>query len=142
MTAPATKDIAIQRAEDFDLEWIWRDAGAPVDLTGMTASMVISRAFNSTPIIELTTGNGRITLGGSAGTITLHIDAADTSLLTFETALYNLYLVDGSTTIWLVKGGVTLNKGQYVEEVGSIAGSAIWGTSLELYRIRRTYRRR
>jgi len=42
------------------------------------------------PIIALTDGNGRITIGGANGEIDLFIDDADTEALTIESGFYDL----------------------------------------------------
>ena len=50
---------------------------------------------SSTLTISLTTENNRITLGGAAGTITLHISATDTAALTPGLYVYDLEVVSG-----------------------------------------------
>jgi hypothetical protein len=57
-------------------------------------------------LIELTTGNGRIALGGSAGTITLTISATDTAALTAGRGVYDLELVSGSGIVTRLLQGV------------------------------------
>jgi hypothetical protein len=53
-----------------------------VSLVGYTARMQVRSTLESAEaLIELTTANGRIALGGSAGTITLTISATDTRSL-------------------------------------------------------------
>lgn len=80
-------------------------AGDPIDLTGYTARMQVRRDIDATAIlIELTTENGRITLGGESGTITLSIDAEDTSAIP-RPGIYDLELEsDTGTVIRLLKG--------------------------------------
>lgn len=130
MTSPRSFDFSIQQGEDFDAVLIWRDSGEPVDLTGMSATLSIIRAFSSESILEMTTDNGRITLGGTMGTIVLHIDAADTELLTFDSAIYNLYAIDGETTYWLLHGRVILYRAQYVDEDSPTPRRAEWGDTI------------
>jgi|SRR6266850_1649274 len=85
----------------------------PVDLTGFTAKMDIRQAIaDATPLISLTTTNGRITLGGVNGTVTLFIAAVDTALLTFTSAVYDLDLVSATGVVTrLLSGNVLLSKG-------------------------------
>ena len=79
----------------------------PVNLTGYTARMQIrATAEASTALIELTTENGRIALGGTAGTITLTISATDTAALTAGRAVYDLELVAANGTVTNLLGGV------------------------------------
>lgn len=48
----------------------------PVNLTGYTARMQVRRQpYSATPLLELTTENDGITLGGATGEITLSISA-------------------------------------------------------------------
>lgn len=94
----------------FNIEWTQSDKVTAVDITGYTARMHVRSAVDSEDIlIDLTTANSRIVLGGTAGTIQLAITATDTAGLTFSTAVYDLELVnaggDGSVTR-LIYGGV------------------------------------
>jgi hypothetical protein len=79
------------------------------DLTGHTARMQIRREIESTTVmLELTTENGRITLGGDEGTIQLLISAADTSTLD-RSGVYDLELVEGEIVKRLIRGNINLN---------------------------------
>lgn len=80
----------------FNIDWIQKDAVTPVDLTGFTARMHVRSDIDAIdpPLIIFTTENGRITLGGSAGTIQLDMTATDTAALSFTTGVYDLELVD------------------------------------------------
>lgn len=93
----------------------WK-AGTPavaVDLTGYTARMQVRGEIEDvTFLIELTTENNRITLGGAAGTIDLYISAADTEALTWETGVYDLELIApglNGDVIRLVSGAVSVS---------------------------------
>ena len=72
------------------LTWKTGTPAAPVDLTGYTARMRLL-SIGREPL-DLTTDNGRITLGGADGTITLSIDAATTATLAPVTYQYDLEL--------------------------------------------------
>lgn len=85
----------------------------PVDLTGMTARMQVRESINATdPMLELTTENGGIVLGGDDGTITLLISAEDTTDLTPTVTtginarypVYDLELVNGTEVTRLFEG--------------------------------------
>ena len=85
----------------------WKDeALALVDVTGYTARMQVRPQIDSDTItISLTTENGRITLGGAAGTIELLITDEDTALLDPGTYKYDLEMVASiRTVIRLLKG--------------------------------------
>jgi len=61
-------------------------------------------------ILELTTSNGRISLGGVAGTVTLTIAASDTAALSAIEGVYDLELVSGDTVEKLLKGTFTVQR--------------------------------
>lgn len=86
------------------------DAGDPIDLTGYTARMQVRRDIDAaTSLIELTTENGRISLGGEEGTVTLNITADDTSTVP-RSGVYDLELESASgTVIRLLKGAFGLD---------------------------------
>ena len=50
----------------------------------------------SSEVLTLTTANGRISLGGAAGTLTLEISATDTANLTPSDGVYDLELTDAN----------------------------------------------
>jgi hypothetical protein len=52
----------------------------------------------------LTTENGRIALGGAAGTITLNVAATAMETLEAKTYVYDLELINGATVIRLLQG--------------------------------------
>ena len=63
----------------------------PIDLTGYTARMHIRETVSATEIIEAqTTANGRITIGASAGSITILIPPADMEEITPGTYVYDV----------------------------------------------------
>lgn len=84
---------------------------APTDLTGYTARMHIREEVDSTtPIIELTSTGGDITLDVLVGKITVTISATVTATFTFETAVFDIELEDGSGEVTrIAEGEVTLS---------------------------------
>ena len=84
----------------------------PIDLTGYTARMQIRQtAESSTFLAELTNANGGITLGGTAGTVTIVMTAAVTAALTAGRAVYDLELVPpNSKTIRWLAGTVNITR--------------------------------
>lgn len=78
-----------------------RTPGTPVDLTGCMAEMQIVSTYGISPRYSLssvsaTENGGIITLGGTAGTVTITIPPSDT--LTINTGVYDLKIKfpDGS----------------------------------------------
>lgn len=111
--AAAAYDLPdIEQGADYFLTFTYQDQnGTPVDLTGYTARMMLRVTYDDpTPLIELTDANGRLVLGGTAGTIDIHITATDTANLSFKTAKYDLELVDSTGVVTrLVMGSVRLS---------------------------------
>ena len=107
MSAPAeTYDITADQGATYSVVITYKNSnGTPINLTGYTARMQLRASYASaTAALSLTTENGRIALGGAAGTITLTVAAATMETLEAKTYVYDLELVDGSTVIRLLQG--------------------------------------
>lgn len=105
-----TYSLLIERGATFSQHLVWRDSEDDlIDLTGYTARMQIRPKPAGAVILELTDVNGRIVLGGTAGTIDLSITAADTSTLPSGTYVYDLELVNGTTVYRLMQGTLTVS---------------------------------
>lgn len=108
----ARLNIVIEQGADLDKTLTWKDsAGVPIDLTGFSAEMDI-RDSQPDPITlyELSTVNGRIVLGGAAGTIQLLIPAADSEAFTWTSGVYDFELTDTSSKVRrLFKGTITID---------------------------------
>jgi len=79
----------------------WSDsAKTPYNLTGYTARMQVrANVSSSTVILELTTGNGRITLGSSDWNVNLLVAANVTANLTAGLYVYDLEVVSGAGVV-------------------------------------------
>lgn len=83
----------------------------PVNLTGWTARMQARRNVGDAVVLfNLTTENGGITLGGTAGTIELVITSTETATFAWKNAVWDLELVapDGTVTRF-VEGAVAVS---------------------------------
>jgi hypothetical protein len=109
----AEYDITIRQGSTYRLPIIWKDSnGEPINLTGYVARMQVRPGVCSPDVIvELTTANGRITLGGSTGTIDLEIPATVTAAITDGCGVYDLELEssDGTVTA-ILAGAVTFER--------------------------------
>ena len=87
-------------------------AGSSINLTGFTARMSLRTDIeDSSAILSLTTENGRIALGGGAGTITLTVSASDTAALTAGNGVYDLEIVSsGGVVTRLIEGSYTISR--------------------------------
>lgn len=71
--------------------------GTVFSLAGHTARMEVRRTLDaSSAIVSLTTANGRITINGSLGTITLTLSASETAALN-QSGVYDLEIVKTAT---------------------------------------------
>lgn len=110
--AAAKHDIVIEQGATFQLNLLWKDSGGnPINLTGYTARMQVRRRVNSdTTLLDLTTENGGITLGGAAGTINVIAAATATDDIAEKTGVYDLELVSGAGIVTrLIEGCVTIS---------------------------------
>jgi hypothetical protein len=110
--AATTYDILIEQGATYSQVITYKEAGVAVNLTGYTARMQVRATLESaSTLVELTTANSRIALGGTAGTITLTISATDTAALTSGRGVYDLELVSGSGIVTrLLQGVATISR--------------------------------
>jgi len=108
-------DFEVEQGGTFNPTLTWKDStGALVNLTGATARMQVRDNHGAaTTVLELTTENGRITLGGAAGTIALLVSAADMAAIVVPDApgprptrdcVYDLELVIAGVVTRLLRG--------------------------------------
>lgn len=109
----AVKNLVIEQRATYRKKMTYRDKfKKPINLTGYGARMQI-RDGDDLLIADLSTENGKIILGGARGTIELVIPVAETSLMTFATAFYDLKLIaPNGDEIRMLQGKVTLSVGK------------------------------
>lgn len=90
------RKLTIDQGATFDETVIWklgesRETAVPANLTGCTAQAHIRPDIDS-PIVlmDLSTENGRIILGGAEGSIRIYIDANDTAAIDWGVGVYDL----------------------------------------------------
>lgn len=107
-----TYHFSMEQGSTFTRSITYKDSNdTAIDLSGYTARMQLRKNIDdSTTLIELTTSNGRITLGGVAGTVTISISAADTAALNPVEGVYDLELVTGDTVEKLLAGTFTIQR--------------------------------
>ncbi len=109
---PGTYNMTIYQGSDWEF-WVpgYRDTvGQIVDLTGYTAKMQIRDRKGGELLVELTTENGRIVLGGAAGTILLTLDHATTAAMR-RGGVYDLELTSSAGKRGrLLQGSVALSE--------------------------------
>ena len=107
----AIYDFEIEQGTTLNKQMVWKDStGAPVDLSGYTARMQMRPSVSSdTVLLNLTTENGGITLGGALGTITLHFTEANTSPMP-KGGVYDLELIIDGKPFRFIQGNISLSK--------------------------------
>jgi len=107
---PGSLDFLMPKGSTFSRTLTWKISGSAVDLTNYTARMQARTSHvSTTTVLDLTTANSKIVLGGTAGTITLTLSAADTAAITQSSLAYDLELVSaGGVVTRLVEGQIVL----------------------------------
>lgn len=106
--AAGQHDILIEPGANFQLSLVYKDsAGALVNLTGYTARMQVRPTKDSdTVLMSATTANGTITMGGTAGTITVDVPAADTLGVEGLKGVYDLLITSPAGAVTRLLQGV------------------------------------
>jgi len=94
-----------QNATFYKVITLTDDDNNAIDLTSCTAKMQIRKDKCKTVDMELSTSNGRITLTGTAGIMSLYITDEDTLTMKSGRHLYDLYIVNiAGDSIRLMEG--------------------------------------
>jgi hypothetical protein len=97
---PGKYNMVCPQGSTFNQELTYSINAVNVDLTGYSARMHIRATYTSTtPTASLTTENGKIALGGSAGTITVNIPSSETTNFVAKEYVYDLELVSPSLEV-------------------------------------------
>jgi hypothetical protein len=112
MTKPANLKLQIYQGATFRKRLRWLNPGqTPIDLTGCAGRMQVREEVESTAVLlELTTENGRIVLGGTAGTVELLVDADTTTAITWDGGAWDLEIVHpGGEVTRLAQGSLCVS---------------------------------
>lgn len=95
MTKPAKLKLTIYQGATFRRRLCWRNPDkSPIDLTGCKARMQVCEAVDAPVVLlELTTENSRISLGGVDGTVDLLVDADSTAAINWDSGIFDLEIV-------------------------------------------------
>lgn len=108
--AAAVYNITIEQGATFQLHLVYKDSGGtPIDISGYTARMQVRREYSSpTPLLDLNTENGGITLGDATGKV--DVVAADTATraITAKSGVYDLELISPGGVVTRLIGGTVL----------------------------------
>jgi hypothetical protein len=102
---PGKYNFVCPQGTTFAEQLTWSIDDSPVDLDTYTARMQVREKYTSSQkILDLTTENGGIILGGSEGTIDIAINSEETAGLFAKTYVYDLELISSSTVTRLLEG--------------------------------------
>lgn len=113
MAKPFKHNITIIQGATLRDVTTWKAGtpAVPVDLTGCTARMQVRAKIDSADtLLNLTTENGGIILGGTAGTVTVFLSATATAALTWKSGVYDLEVQFGNGDVRrLLAGSVAVS---------------------------------
>ena len=99
----ANHPLTCKQGSKFEFFFTWKiqnpetKVWEPVDLTGFKARLTVQVDGNAAePMVEMTTENGCITLGGTAGTVSCKLASAATSELPLGVWEYDFDIIDPS----------------------------------------------
>ncbi len=106
---PGQYDILAPQGATFNETFTYKLGGSPVNLTSYTARMQVRKTPSSDiKILDLTTENGAITLGGVAGTITVNVTATAMAAVQANKYRYDLEVVSAGGVVTRLLEGVFL----------------------------------
>ena len=112
-----TYNIICEQNATFQMFFTWKnkETGVPYDLTGYTALMQVRTAkcdeSCSVLIIEFSTTDSSIVLGGVAGTVQINATPTQTAALATGQYYYDLLLNTGSNKYRVIQGTFTVSGG-------------------------------
>lgn len=103
-------NLVIEAGANFERVFTWSTID---NLTGYTARAYIrgSADASGSPLLELTTENGRITLGGVLKTITLRLTDAETAALAWSDGAWDLEMISGGGIVTRLLEGIVTVRG-------------------------------
>lgn len=111
-------DLTIEQGATWVRQFRWEDStGTARDISSYTLRMTIRSCYDSSKILATSVAPGNITLalvgGGTGGIFTATMTAANTALLSFVRAVYDIEAYDTATGLVvyrILQGNVTLEK--------------------------------
>lgn len=109
--APGILNLTFPQGATWELSLTWTDAaGDAIDVTNYSARMQARNGYDGDAVLSLTSGSG-ITLGGTAGTIDLSVDAATTAAIGAAQYVYDLEVESsGGVVSRVVQGTLTVTR--------------------------------
>ena len=107
-------NLKIDQGATFSKLVTWRTGsttGTPVDLTGCTARMQArAKITDQSVLLDLTTANGGIVLGGTSGTVEIKLTDGQTAAISWAGAVYDLEVVFSNGDVRrLLQGSISVS---------------------------------
>ena len=106
-------NLKVDQGATFSKVVTWKTGtpALPINLTGCTARMQVRGKLTDTVVLlDLTTLNGGIVLGGVLGTVEIKLTAVQTTAIVWTSAVYDLEIVFTNGTVRrLLAGNVTMS---------------------------------
>jgi hypothetical protein len=109
-TPSGADTLTVYRGATFTYQLTYVDDTGPVDLSGASAALTIRKLATATDdLASWSTATGEIVMGGTAGTITVTVNATDTEVLDLATdAVWDLVVTIGSTVSRIIGGSASI----------------------------------
>jgi hypothetical protein len=110
MPRAADFDMIIDQGQTVADVYTWKIAGAAQNLTGYSARLTVRKSWNSTAAYEtMTNANGKLVLGGAAGTITVTLTDTVSTAYVPGRYVYDMEVESGGgDTTKLLRGTFTI----------------------------------
>jgi hypothetical protein len=106
-------NLKIEQGATLDKLITWKsgEPPEPVDLTGCAARAQFREKIESTQVLlELSTENGMLELGGTAGTVRYRVNAVTTAAMQWRSAVHDLEIIFPDETVRrLIYGSVSVS---------------------------------
>lgn len=107
---PGRYNYRVTQGDTFQNTPVWKINSVPVNVTGYTARMQVRKSVGGTVLIELSSSNGRITVGTTDGSFALYISPTDTAAMQAGQWVFDLDVTAPDATVTtLLLGGFTVD---------------------------------
>lgn len=106
---PGIYDLTIYQGANFELQLTWRDAdNEPIDLTGYQARLQVRVRPSAEDVLMSLTETDGIVLAATSPNIVISRTPAQTAALSWDDAVYNLELDNGSGDVSRLLEGLAI----------------------------------
>ena len=111
MASPGNYNMIVPQATTYNFVCKVQEDSVPWDLTGYTGTMTVRPFLGSTTTtLVASTANGKLTLGGAAGTVTVTLTATETDIKA-DSYVYDIILNSGGTITRILEGQFIVTAG-------------------------------